>query len=593
MKRQLRKIIFLPADQTVLTDSGFIGPIYRKVYLKKIEKMAPWKRMFYWMTFRPLKEDVLDRENELNFQGSIWKALEHFKQFGYEVILYPHHEQSLSSDELMAKVDQFLEKNLAIAMIKGNTVADFLQAIPDFNINPINSILVLKDQQVMEKCLENFFPLNCYSENSPLLDKPLGFNMINWKSATSVRTEGHYLMSKSSLPYALWDLIAPPNTIYSTGIFPFMNDTIVYIEEERNEEINNFIDENFQWIQERFAEKGCRFVHFSKLTNDEPFFEFTSEYLRYFYPDNQTEFVQYLPSIQRQIKPADWGKLLLELLNLPAIKVPALIRGRGSINGAKSNEFSYTAFDGDKSIKEQFEHYLNRLQPAYSDAYIIRHRIADLPDETADDKFFSDTQELSKDIIQKIEYLKSKGMYSLLAEIALRLFDRDPLAVQEQLKTDDGKLEIKTHIAPTLSRLRIEWTSKFDFQILLPDYGNLVVEMPRLPKALFYFFLQHPEGVMLNSLADYKDELLAIYKRVSNKSNQSEIEKNIERLVDPFDNSVNVNCSRIKNAFVKLIDDQLAQNYYITGYRGEPKKIALPPASIEIVGAFAIGDQYH
>jgi hypothetical protein len=179
MKRQLRKVIFLPADQTVLTDSEFIGPVYQKVYLKKIENMVPWKRMFYWMTFRPLKEDVLDRNNELNFQGSIWKAIEHFKQFGYEVILYPDHEQPLSSDGLMAKVEQLLEKNLAIAIIKGNTVDDFLQAIPDFNINPINSILVLKEQQVMGKCLENFFPLNCYPENSPMPDKPLGFNMIN------------------------------------------------------------------------------------------------------------------------------------------------------------------------------------------------------------------------------------------------------------------------------------------------------------------------------------------------------------------------------------------------------------------------------
>jgi hypothetical protein len=41
-------------------------------------------------------------------------------------------------------------------------------------------------------------------------------------------------------------------------------------------------------------------------------------------------------------------------------------------------------------------------------------------------------------------------------------------------------------------------------------------------------------------------------------------------------NTINENTSRIKKAFAEQFDENLAKNYYITGVKGEAKKITLP-----------------
>jgi hypothetical protein len=41
-------------------------------------------------------------------------------------------------------------------------------------------------------------------------------------------------------------------------------------------------------------------------------------------------------------------------------------------------------------------------------------------------------------------------------------------------------------------------------------------------------------------------------------------------------NSINEKCARIRSAFIREFDESLAKNYFVTGERGEPKKISLP-----------------
>ena len=49
----------------------------------------------------------------------------------------------------------------------------------------------------------------------------------------------------------------------------------------------------------------------------------------------------------------------------------------------------------------------------------------------------------------------------------------------------------------------------------------------------------------------------------------------IRKLTDPLDNSVHEKCSRIREAFLRVVADDIAQNYYITGDRGDDKKVLL------------------
>ncbi len=112
-------------------------------------------------------------------------------------------------------------------------------------------------------------------------------------------------------------------------------------------------------------------------------------------------------------------------------------------------------------------------------------------------------------------------------------------------------------------------------RILLPDY-DLEVKMEPLVKAVFFLFLKHPEGIAFKQLSDYQEELVDIYKRLRPLGITDRARQSIADLTNPLLNSINEKSARVRSAFVKLFDDHLAKNYYISGERGEKKTIKLP-----------------
>lgn len=147
------------------------------------------------------------------------------------------------------------------------------------------------------------------------------------------------------------------------------------------------------------------------------------------------------------------------------------------------------------------------------------------------------------------------------------------MLVERLRRSGIGEVAIKRLFKPTqqLSRLHIKYG-----RITLPDYNNMEIKMPTLSKAIFFLYLRHPEGIHFSYLPDYRDELLHLYSLISGRDNPEEIRKSIDDVTDPTSNSINEKCSRIKQAFLREFDDSIARNYYITGERGETKKILLP-----------------
>jgi tetratricopeptide (TPR) repeat protein len=96
-----------------------------------------------------------------------------------------------------------------------------------------------------------------------------------------------------------------------------------------------------------------------------------------------------------------------------------------------------------------------------------------------------------------------------------------------------------------------------------------------LPKAVFFLFLRHPEGIIFKYLPDYKEELFQIYKQLSYRETLEEMVRSIDELVNPTKNSINEKCSRIKDAFIRHFQDHIARFYYITGARGNYKSIKI------------------
>ena len=115
-----------------------------------------------------------------------------------------------------------------------------------------------------------------------------------------------------------------------------------------------------------------------------------------------------------------------------------------------------------------------------------------------------------------------------------------------------------------------------DYRILLPDYNDIEVKMEPLIKAVYFLFLKHPDGIVFKELSDYREELLNIYKNLKPMGLSSRTIQSIEDVTNPLLNSINEKCARIRAAFVNKFDEHLAKNYYVTGERGEVKKISLP-----------------
>ena len=123
-----------------------------------------------------------------------------------------------------------------------------------------------------------------------------------------------------------------------------------------------------------------------------------------------------------------------------------------------------------------------------------------------------------------------------------------------------------------LSRLNITTSGK----IILSDWqGGKEVKMDDLTKALYFFYLRHPEGVALKELQTYDKEILDNYMAITGRDDMGVIRSSIDKLLDPYGNNLNVSISRIKKAFRDVVGDRIAKFYYVDGHYAGPRKVAL------------------
>lgn len=184
----------------------------------------------------------------------------------------------------------------------------------------------------------------------------------------------------------------------------------------------------------------------------------------------------------------------------------------------------------------------------HSRSYSSTEEFADyntMPPYDADDYFDEESQQLLFEVREKLDALRMKGFDSLLLSKILSQPQR-------------------------LSRICIT----HDYKILLPDYNKEVLMKP-LPKTVYFLFLCHPEGIRFKNLGNYRKELQHIYLRITHRTSDEKISKSLDDLCDPTNNSINEKCARIREAFLNVMNDDIARHYYIVGARGEAKGIHL------------------
>jgi hypothetical protein len=161
------------------------------------------------------------------------------------------------------------------------------------------------------------------------------------------------------------------------------------------------------------------------------------------------------------------------------------------------------------------------------------------------------------------EYLTLEDMASDVGRMARQL--------QREGRTD---LLLRAIGVPMLEELRIEaakgqlsrLTITQDYRFVLTDYDNKEVELQPVHKAVYLLFLTHPEGIEFKRLADYREELTQYYMATAKLMDKEKIVEGVDHLVNPLDNAINEKCSRIKKAFLELMDEYRASYYIISSH---------------------------
>jgi len=178
----------------------------------------------------------------------------------------------------------------------------------------------------------------------------------------------------------------------------------------------------------------------------------------------------------------------------------------------------------------------------------IKRRDVEKPRYSADDDFEIKAKELEKELRDKFAHLNNPGM---VQAVLRRLLNEQVVCRPSRLVvTKQGRL-------------------------LLPDFQNREICCGALPKALYMLFLELPDGILLKDMGKHRERLVSIYVRLSNRESGPTIVDTVNRLLDPGDNSVNVNITRINKAFASNMPELLASQYCITGTAGTTKKITL------------------
>lgn len=329
---------------------------------------------------------------------------------------------------------------------------------------------------------------------------------------------------------------------------------VIYIEQSYHEMLNSFIRNNYEWLRKTFAQHHLRFCYLPLQAE-----EVVSYHAPYLTLEERQAKIGCVPTIlDYVVGDVDINPSFVFALDIPEEKVPCDIVLQSLTIDTKCHVSTWCIFSLLAKKIEQVirDHRLNtkitERQSGESD--ILQPRFSlDMTgaSDDADSNFDFQSQQLIEEIKERVETLRNKGINTA--------FLHDIIDESEHL-----------------SRLRITK----DYRIFLVDYQNMEIKLPVLPKAVFLLFLHHPEGIRFKELTDYYSELLQIYLKMNPIGGRMKQEQSIRDVTDPCNNSINEKCARIREAFVRNFDDRLAQNYYVTGKRGEPKRITLDKSMI-------------
>ena len=367
---------------------------------------------------------------------------------------------------------------------------------------------------------------------------------------------------------------------------------VIYVEGTYHEELNTFFESRYEWLKKMFLQQGLEFCYLPLLSE---------EIIAYNAP--------YISDAERATKSSGLPKLAEYAVNPEEIK-PCFVFALDipiedpdgntvlqclaiDLSGRSPSEalFNDLAYKIRHLLRQQSDYYHNkdsndtegnRWKRYYN--HEVRYSSRNLHEESEvfDEARFDYRKTTAQGFAPYVGgYDARTGFGSDDYNKAETDFDEQSQLILDEIRERIDVLRnrgVNTMILHTiidegvkLSRLKVTK----DFRIFLVDYNNTEITLAVLPKAVFLLFLRHPEGIRFKELSDHYSELLNIYKQMNPIGGRLRQEQSIRDVTDPCKNSINEKCARIREAFVSHFDERFAQNYFVTGGRGEAKRIKL------------------
>lgn len=319
---------------------------------------------------------------------------------------------------------------------------------------------------------------------------------------------------------------------------------VIYFEWEYSEPVNRYITKNYERIVEAFEREHLTFVYPPKMFAD------LEASVKYSHPDAVNPDIKSY-TVEEFYKAITDNIIAIGSHN-PMLFIPDF-HNSARYPAEQLGDFAYSNYGYEINYvnDNQFDYVFNRQLDEILHFHIIRYCTEGAEGEDYAD--YESINDIAKEIQARINQLYTMGVseYVISKIVELPKPKLSPLLITE------------------------------DFRIFLPDYNNMEITMPILSKVLYFFYLRHPEGVLFKELRDHKKELSELYRTISPREDMEKMEKSINDIVDSTKNSVNEKCSRIKAAFVSQFNDNLAYNYYISGFAGNPKEIRLDRSLVQ------------
>ncbi len=304
--------------------------------------------------------------------------------------------------------------------------------------------------------------------------------------------------------------------IYAELPFEVEISQVVFIDNGSCHELNDFVKSNLPALKHIFRHRKLEFCYMPAMFDD--------------VMELEGKILYRMP----WLKEVDYEKIL-KLRAIQSEEIESVVHGHST--------------DAEVVIREQDEKVLIKIDVSRPELYMEQFQhIARRYGDKISHALYSE-QSSDPDIINLFFTLMEKKPKGVVRE-----------AIEKALVDED-----------VLSRVVI----KKNCNVFLPEY-NRMIKMRPMEKTLFFFYLRHPEGIAFKDLIDYRSEIYHIYGHLTNQSDLERIGASVDRLFELDSNAINEHRSRLKSAFEREFDSALAQQYYITGKKGETMNITLP-----------------